>query len=276
MRLRHLAALVVAMCLCARLGGAETTPLERDDGTQIPVRLAGDWTQDCPPTVILSHGLGGDADALRWVDGAATAAGYRMLVMGHAESGPALLREVLRQGAARLLDPAPWRAREADLKAALAYATRLCRPKVLVLGGHSMGAAQTMFEAGAIGLTPYRGQDQFDAYIAVSPQGVSWAFASPDAWRKVEKPVLMLTGTRDHGFGGDTWEGRLVAFQGLPPGKKRLAVVEGANHLNLGGFGNRRAQAKLAAVTEEFLRQLLDGWAPTALGAEPGLAIQEK
>jgi pimeloyl-ACP methyl ester carboxylesterase len=139
-----------------------------------------------------------------------------------------------------------------------------------------MGAATTMFEAGARGTVRYPGGGRFDAYIAVSPQGVgSWAFASRNAWARVDAPVLMITGTRDDGLDGSGWQARLTAFANLPPGQKRLAVIDGANHFNLGGIGNPAAQRTAGAVAGEFLRQLRTGWGPSAL-QQPGLTLREK
>lgn len=272
----RLALALLALAGLFQPAAAETVTLMRADGGALKLRLAGDWGPGCPPTVILSHGFGGDERALPWMDGAAEAAGYRLLVMEHRESGPRALIAVRRRGTeAALTDPAIWTGRALDLDAALAFASRDCRPEPLVLGGHSMGAALTMFEAGAEGRTPYRGRDRFDAYLAVSPQGPSWAFANARAWAGVGKPVLMLTGTRDAGPDGTPWENRLIAFDGLPDGRKRLAVIEGANHFNLGGLGNRPAQALAAAVAAEFLTQLRTGWLPSALARE-GLDLREK
>jgi alpha-beta hydrolase superfamily lysophospholipase len=268
--------LVLLLLALAAPAAAETVTLTRADGASFAARLAGDWGPGCPPTLILSHGLGGDERALGWMDGAAAAAGFRVLVMEHRESGPrALLR--LRRGSSEALlrSPAIWRGRALDLDAAIAFASRDCRPRPLVLGGHSMGAALTMFEAGARGTTPYRGEDRFDAYLAVSPQGPSWAFAGRNAWSGVGKPVLMLTGTRDDGPDGTPWQNRLVAFAGLPAGEKRLAIIAGATHFHLGGRGNPAAQSLAAAVAAEFLGQLRTGWAPSSLDRR-GLEIREK
>jgi alpha-beta hydrolase superfamily lysophospholipase len=257
---------------------AEVVTLTRADGASFAARLSGDWGRGCPPTLILSHGLGGDERALPWADAAAAAAGFRVLVMEHRESGPQVFRSLRAQGGADgvLVSPEVWEGRAGDLAAAVAFASRDCRPRPLVLGGHSMGAALTMAEAGARARFPYRGQDRFDAYVAVSPQGRSWAFGGAAPWAGVDKPVLMLTGTRDDGFDGTDWTARLAAFEGLPPGRKRLAVIAGANHFNLGGLGNRGAQRLAGQVTAEFLRMLQLGWTPTALGAASGLTIREK
>jgi pimeloyl-ACP methyl ester carboxylesterase len=144
-----------------------------------------------------------------------------------------------------------------------------------VLGGHSMGAALTMFEAGAKGRAPYDGQNRFDAYIAVSPQGLGWAYDSRSAWAAVAGPVLMITGTKDETFGED-WQTRLVAFRGLPAGQKRLAIVTGATHLNLGGRGNRKVQGLAAEVAAEFLRQIATGWEASRLDGKDSMQIREK
>jgi len=256
-------------------GPAETVRLSRPDGAAMTARLAGDWSR-CGPTLILSHGLGGDERALGWMDAPARAAGYRVLAMAHRASGPRALFSLRRRGAETVLDdPAIWAARAADLATALAFARRGgCRPDPLVLGGHSMGAAQTMMEAGARGTPPYRGRQRFDAYIAVSPQGPdSWAFARPDAWARVAAPVLMLTGTRDRGFGGMTPQSRIAAFDRLPPGRKRLGVARGIGHIALSRGGDAAQTRALRAITGEFLWQLRHGWAPSALDMPRSAAV---
>lgn len=265
---RVLAALVLGLALPAPAPAqAGTVRLARPDGQVIKARLAGDWSR-CGPTVILSHGLGGDERALGWMDAPAVAAGYRVLVMEHPASGPRALFSARRRGAETVLsDPEIWAGRAADLETALAFARRgACRPAPLVMGGHSMGAAFTMMEAGARGRVPYRGGQRFDAYIAVSPQGPgSWAFAGQGAWADVAAPVLMLTGSEDDGFGGITPQSRAQAFALLPPGRKRLGIVTGADHLELGGR-RASAEARVAAmIAGEFLHHLRTGWTASTL-----------
>lgn len=265
--------------LLAAPAAAETATLPRADGAAMPVRLAGDWTAPgCPPTLILSHGLGGTAQSLNWMLAPATAAGFRVLVMTHRQSGPAALARVARapDPFAALADPAMWAGRAADLDAAIAHATRTCRPRPFVLGGHSMGAALAVVEAGGASPLPYAGRRRFDATIALSPQGIGWAFARPDAWAGVAGPVLMITGTRDS-VGAEHWSGRLAAFAGLPPGQKRLAVLDGVGHIALATRWMTAAQQATAqAVVAEFLGHLRTGWQPWALAATPGLTLTEK
>ncbi len=222
--------------------------------------------------MIVSHGLGGSEEGLAGFATAMGAAGWRVIVMGHAESGRALLRQALTGGIARgemragirdaAGDPAHHRARMLDLDATFALATRGCRPPQLVLAGHSMGAMTTMFEAGATPRFGRLGANRFDAYVALSPQGVGHVFAE-GAWRAVTRPVLMVTGTRDEGTDGD-WRTRLSAFEGLPPGLKRLVVIPGATHMDVGGKEAREG-ATLAALTQEFLA----GVRPASLAQAP-------
>ncbi len=272
-----------AICLFATgsipaTGNAETVEIRLADGQSYAARLAGDWDGVCAPTLILSHGLGGDERAMEYLDALAVAEGYRVLAMEHRDSGPRALFGIKRRGAieAQLQDPAIWTGRARDLQAAIDYATKDCRPDPFVLGGHSMGAALTMIEAGAQSGLPFRGKQRFDAYIAVSPQGTGWAFSDTGAWADVTAPVLMLTGTEDDGYDG-SWQTRLTAWEGLPPGQKRLAVIEGASHFNLGGRGNASLQNKAGRLAGEYLRHLRQSvWQDSALGRINGVRITEK
>ena len=271
--------LALALVLAAGLAMAEEAELPRADGATVPVRLAGDWTTPgCPPTLILSHGLGGTQASLGWLDAPALAAGFRVLAMGHAETGPAALWRVARPSDpfAALAAPSFWAARAADLDAAIARATTHCRPRPFVLGGHSMGAALTVIEAGSRSPLPFDGRARFDAYIAISPQGIGWAFERADAWAGIAAPILMLTGTRDT-VGAEDWRGRLAAFAGLPPGRKRLAVIEGAGHVALAGrLMPRTVRDAARAVAGEYLMHLRTGWRPSALAGRPGLSVTDK
>lgn len=257
---------------------AETIELRRADGAVMKARLVGEWSEGCPPTLILSHGLGGDERVLAYLDAPAVAAGYRVLVMEHRASGlRALIAMRLRGDMEDALRGADvWQGRARDLDAAISYATQRCRPDPFVLGGHSLGAALTMIEAGAQGRPPFAGARRFDGYIALSPQGVGWAFAEATAWATVTDPVLLVTGTEDAGLDG-SWETRLDAWHGLPAGHKRLAVLDGAAHRELGGRGGTPAEADAGRVVGEFLRQLRgDAWAGSALNGVNAMQVSEK
>ncbi|MDF1855712.1 hypothetical protein [Pseudooceanicola sp.] len=220
-------------------------------------------TGPCPPLLILSHGFGGDETGLSDLAQGAAVAGFDTWVMGHALSGRAAIRAVLRADNRRaalaeaVADPTANRQRAADIAATLARAEAAagCLPKPKVLGGHSMGAQTTMIEAGAQNSLGITGKDRFDAYIALSPQGLGDRFP-PGAWAGLSKPMLLVTGTRDSAIEGG-WQTRLAAFDGLPAdGRKWLAIVAGANHREVSGRGAGSRPERARAVVIDFLTGL--------------------
>ncbi len=219
---------------------AQTTTLPRADGASTPIKRYGP-ADGCGPLMIISHGLGGSENGNAGLASTMAAEGWRVIVMGHRESGRAVLREALLSLSPRQnlivasTTPDYHRARFLDLDATIAEATRPCRPSRFVLVGHSMGAMTTMLEAGAVAKYGRFGSDRFDAYVAISPQGIGYTYEA-GAWARVRKPVLMITGTRDQGSEGG-YETRLSAFEGLPAGSKRFAIIPGAGHLALSGDG---------------------------------------
>jgi hypothetical protein len=98
-----------------------------------------------------------------------------------------------------------------------------------------MGSDTVMFEAGAHNQLGARGENRFDAYVALSPSGAGCMFTS-DSWKDIRKPLFVLTGTRDKGLEG-TWEWRTEPYDGMPAGCKWLGVTDGATHMNFAGIG---------------------------------------
>ena len=254
-------ALLLALLL-ATPTAAET--LDRADGKTTEIKI---WEgEKCGPLAILSHGLGGDTRTLSRIALMLNSDGYRVITMGHAESGRAALRQVWQAADRRAAllraagNPASYRARHLDLDATLAFATKDCRPSFMVLLGHSMGAQTTIMEAGAVPVFGWKGRNRFDAYVALSPQGVGSRFHQ-GAWRAVNKPVLMVTGTKDKGVDGG-YETRLSAFEGLPRGQNRLAIVKGGTHMHMGGFGAGSKARTVRAIIQAYLRDLRGGALP--------------
>ncbi len=232
--------------------------LQRADGASVPVLIYTPGSgATCAPTMVLSHGFGGDQNTLGGLAKAVAAKGWRVIAMAHRESGRDVLREAFQRGGGLTVVDAAARerpkhvARFADLDAAYTEATRPCRPPKLVLAGHSMGSQTTMMEAGARALIGGMGRNRFDAYVALSPQGIGTNYGA-GAWSSVGKPVLMVTGTNDRTADGD-YTARLTAFEGLPAGGKRLAVIPGAGHLQIGGIGSASVNATVNALVIEFL-----------------------
>jgi dienelactone hydrolase len=265
----------------AHVWAAERTDAPRADGASTPLMVYEPAaTQACPPLLLVSHGAGGSEQGLRYVGEALSADGWRVVVMGHRESGLPVLKQDMREdgfkgGLTALVTDAPaYRARFQDVDAALAWSEQRCRAPFKALLGHSMGAITVMLEAGArnkLGLAPKGG---FDAYVALSPEGPGPVFPS-GAWAPIRAPMLLVTGTRDQGLGGD-YRWRMQAFDGLGPGCRWLAVVDGANHMNFGGgqFAAtvQRDTTKLATAFLDALRAGRCGQAPSL----PGVTLRTK
>ena len=203
----------------------------------------------CAPLAVISHGAGGSEGGYRYLAQAMARDGFTTLVMGHRESGLAALRADVREHGilpgveALVADPKAEQARLLDVGAALGWAAGLCQAPFRVLLGHSMGAETVMLEAGARNLlgvaSPPAGQDRFDAYVALSPEGPGIVF--PDhAWGGIRKPVLVLTGTRDQSLKGGP-AARQIPWRDLPGDRagrcQWMGVIDGATHMNFAGNG---------------------------------------
>jgi hypothetical protein len=263
--------------LCAS-GMATADTYRRADGVMVDAKVLD--ARGCAPLAIISHGLGGSLAGNAPLATALNRAGFRVVVPSHAESGPRLLMAGLSGGRGlrglddAASDPAAHRARQADIDAILAVELARCRVPFKVLAGHSMGARSTLVEAGAASSTGIRGKDRFDAYIAISPLGEGHGMFPVGSGASLRKPVLMITGTRDQSAERG-YESRLSAFEGLAPGRKRLAVIEGATHRALGGRGEPQVGAMVGVLAAEFLRQISPGpWGPP--GRRAGVTFAEK
>lgn len=268
---------LVALVLLSACGIAKADTYTRADGARIDAKVLD--ARGCAPLAIISHGLGGSLSGNAQLASALNRAGFRVVVPSHAESGPELLRQAVLSGRPRIgiataaTDPAAFRARMADLDAILTVENRRCAVPFRVLAGHSMGASTTLIEAGAISSARITGQDRFDAYIALSPQGEGDQFFQKGAFSRIRKPMLMITGTEDRGIYGG-YETRLTAFEGLSPGRKRLAVIDGASHRDLGG-NSRNVAAMVGVISVEFLGQIRPGpWGEA--GRRAGVLFAEK
>ncbi|MBW8635764.1 hypothetical protein K1W69_01085 [Hoeflea sp. WL0058] len=249
-------AVVLAMTTTGAFAAFESE-FPRADGKMVPVKIYQGSSDPCPPLLVISHSFGGSKNASSNIAEAADEAGFRVIVMEHTESGREAFREIVEGANSRqdfrdaIGSQERHQARFLDLDAIWDKVTRICIPPFSVLAGQSMGAQTTMMEAGAVATIGRFGADRFDAYVALSPQGVGTQFEE-DAWRNVKKPVLMITGTRDNGEDG-AYENRLTAFEGLPPGFKRIVVIDNATNRDISGHGANSVRDLIPQVVIEFL-----------------------
>ncbi|MGL5445872.1 MAG: alpha/beta hydrolase family protein [Rhabdaerophilum sp.] len=266
-----------AVFLISAFGHAQADTYTRADGVRIDAKVLD--ARGCAPLAIISHGLGGSLSGNAPLASALNRAGYRVVVPSHPESGPELLRQSFVGGRAAIAraaaDPKLLQFRLDDITTILDAEMRRCAVPFKVLAGHSMGSRIVNIEAGAGNGARIRGRDRFDAYISISPLGEGGSGMFPrGAYSNIPKPMLMITGTQDSSVDG-SYETRLSAFEGLSPGRKRLAVIDGARHSSLGGRGEASVGNMVGVIAVEFLRQIRPGpWAEP--GRRAGVLFAEK
>jgi predicted dienelactone hydrolase len=158
----------------------------------------------------------------------------------------------------------------------------------IAVGGHSFGARSTLLAAG----WQRHGLDcvaiQPKAFIALSPalgQGVSLSQARKEL-AAVTRPLLVCTGSLDGEIlnNGETPASRRMVYEALPPGKKALLWLHGADHLTFAGNGKqipstallRRSPQTLASedAHHEHVARLSTDWLSEQLLGKPMGAVQ--
>lgn len=279
-RRAHALALVSLNFYATAACGEESQTLVRADSAQVPVRVFGVPAAACQGIAVISPGAGGTEKGLSYIAKALSRGGWLSVVVGHKESGPSVLRGDMEgtnlKGALLKMttDRSAYEARWMDIGAALDWARPRCDKHFSALIGHSMGAATVMLEAGADNKLNLKGKDRFDAYVAMSPQGPGSIFPD-DAWSRISKPVLMLTGTGDKALEG-AWTTRTVPYDAMPAGCKWLGIIDGAKHMNFAGSGFSHKTEKLTIhATQTFLNSLAAGSCAT-LADEGGIVFKHK
>lgn len=262
----------------------------RSDGQWTPLLVypAKGATSKCAPLAVISHGAGGSENGYRYLGETLSRLGYTAVVMGHHESGLSeLSADILKHGLmpgirALVTDTDAEEARLLDVGAALKWADSQCKAPFRVLLGHSMGAETVMLEAGAkniIGVqAPPAGQDRFDAYVALSPEGPGVVFPE-DAWCGIHKPVLILTGTKDQALQGEPEE-RQFPWHVLPNRTDNcnwMGVIDGATHMNFADYGldKDRVEQLVAQTIKKFLNGVNKN-SCVVPAATAGMALQTK
>ncbi|HVZ82380.1 MAG TPA: hypothetical protein VG893_01805 [Terracidiphilus sp.] len=263
----------------------------RSDGRTTPLEVyaAEGAGQGCAPLAVISHGAGGSENGYRYLAEAMSHMGYTTIVMGHRESGLAALRADMRADGfmrglvALVTDTNAEQARLLDVGAALAWTDKQCQAPFRVLLGHSMGGETVMLESGAKNIIhvtdPPAGQDRFDAYVALSPEGPGAIFPE-GAWSGIRKPMLILTGTRDQSLQGGP-QARQVPWHSLPGRADHcqwMGVIRGATHMNFAGNGVGKEQVEplVTQTIAEFLSGVSQGHACVAPASTAEMTLSAK
>ena len=209
---------------------------------RLPDDGGGPW-----PLVIYSHGLGGSREGgakwgQAWADG-----GIAVLHLQHAGSD----LPVLRSGLAALRAAASAEqliARVLDVQFAIGEVTRRggdgegpwaqLRRDAIGVAGHSFGAVTTQAVAGErFPNGQVLDEPRPRAFIAFSPSSPPHGGSVKAAFGGVVRPFLGVTGSEDGDPLGTsrTGEPRAAVYDGLPPGRRALLWLDGADHGTCGG-----------------------------------------
>ena len=264
---RRMAILVLWICLAPSLhaalytAGVVSTTTLRDASRRREIPLLIYYPKSAQPerfpVIIFSHGAGGSRDGYDYLGRYWAEHGYVVIHPTHRGTDRSKLKtgrplDNLKAIRGMMKDPDSFVQRPMDVSFILNSLPALAGtvpplkdrmdPTRVGVGGHSLGAATALAVAGAVVWPPRQGRRAFGdnrplAYLALSPQGANdegGPFHS-DSWSTVARPVLVVTGTKDRGFGGEPPLWRAEAFRGLKPGHKYLAVLKGAAHMDFSG-----------------------------------------
>ena len=103
----------------------------------------------------------------------------------------------------------------------------------LAVGGHSYGANTTMALGGAVftrrGVRQSYGDTRVKAIAVISGQGLGPTL-DESSWKAIKIPMLVVTGSRDPGRGGQGWQWRVDPYTYASPGGKVLLLIDEADH----------------------------------------------
>lgn len=248
---------------------------------EVPVRIRMPAGTGRAPVILFSHGLGGSLDAgTDWVE-AWRAAGFITVNIQHHGSDDAIWRGKARpmQGLRGAMNADQLTARADDVHFVLDRFARggmtgscdLGRADMAHIGmsGHSFGAQTTLAISGA----RYGGQavmtdPRIKAAIAFSPQPAKGQ-SDQAAFGAIRIPFFTVTGTKDSMvlLSGVTAADRLRPYRAMPPGAKYLLVIDGANHMMLGGQQMRMRNSSPPAGMERTVTEATTlFWRATLMG----------
>jgi predicted dienelactone hydrolase len=210
------------------------------------------------PVIIFSHGAGGTKDTYERVLSYWASFGYVVIAPSHPDGiAPyqpgAPVGQWLRATIGGVIkNPNEWTERPRDVSFIIDSLPQIEQYEPALkghldtthigVGGHSYGAQTAMLIAGATIRVPgsaaaqvSEGDPRVRAIVAMSPQGTSTMGFTSNSWRTVDRPVMILTGSRDIMQTGQTPLTRREPFDGEPTGDKYYVFIDGANHFTFTG-----------------------------------------
>lgn len=216
-------------------------------GRRVPWLLRLPEGDGAVPWVIYSHGLGGAREGgARWGEAWADG-GVAVLHLQHPGSDIGVLRGGM-QAARAAASAEQLIARVGDVQFALAEVAHRAaageapwprlRRDAIGLAGHSFGAVTTQVLAGErFGNDRAVDEPRLRAFIALSPSPPIDGRPPRQAFAGVTRPFLGITGSEDGNplTGSRRGDARATVYEGLPPGRRALLWLEGADHATFGG-----------------------------------------
>jgi predicted dienelactone hydrolase len=232
------------------------------------------------PTVIFSHGAGGDGNTFAELTDHWASHGYVVLLPTHSDS--IRLRREAGEKAATLADKSALLKavkpmdRLADVKFVLDSLEAIEQKvldakgpdlrnmldrKRLAMAGHSAGALTTQMaigvriRSGLGGQLAGVGDSRLICGIIISGQGTTNRMFTDDSWKELTTPALVLAGSEDvAAIGNETPQSRREPFEKAREGGKYLVYIQGATHGSYAGkatsaFLGERPTGDLAMIT---------------------------
>lgn len=231
------------------------------------------WTApDERGVVVFSHGFGGAPNAYARLLSEWAAHGFTVIAPLHVDSQQHPDRSANGQVALTT--------RLEDLAVARTAAERDHIGKPLVVAGHSFGSLMSLIAGGATTILGPQGDPAVKGVIALSSPGPIPVVVTPETYRTLTTPLLMITGDQDLVPGyADDWRDHRLPFDTAAAGDKTLIVVAGGGH-QLPATAEGEQFDLLVRATEDFLDAYALGDAEAKARLEtltaPGVTIEHR
>jgi len=232
---------------------ADVTLHDSSRNREVSVRVTYPEGAALDPVIVFSPAAGASARSYDPLARFWATRGFAVLVLGRADAGESPPRDsdAARESAADASpDPRAWETSVRDL-AFVAAATGAIETRVnglrldetrLGVGGQSFGAFTAMLLAGTtVDVSKKERAKSFadplpKAFLLISPSGRGQQGLTENSWGAVERPLMVVTGTRDPGAKNQDASWRLDPYQLSAAGDKFAVFIEGASHVSLTGL----------------------------------------
>jgi dienelactone hydrolase len=235
------------------VGIADNLTLTTASKRQMPLKIYYPESQGVFPVIIFSHGAGASKDSAEALGRFWASHGYISIHPTHADSlalrnDDAGLWEVV---STMLKDSNGWVERAKDISLIIDSLDNLAKQapqlqgkmdrKRIGVGGHSYGAYTAQLIGGATIDIPGGAKHQsfaspqVKAILLLSPQGRGQQGLTDSSWNQMNKPMMVMTGSKDQGAQGKGTDWKREPFDFAPPGNKYLVFIKNADHFSFTG-----------------------------------------